>query len=94
MKNGDRIIQLTKVWFKLPDGFNGTYPDALRELAKYLEEPSGPLPRTTVDMGKDSWGAFLEVLHNGGRMSGMFGMHTYNEKADSLEDDKIVLEAE
>jgi hypothetical protein len=68
MKNGDKILQLNKLWFKLSDNFDGTLPDAIRELAQFLEDPSPPLPALRHPNPDDVWAEFLEVENNGGRM--------------------------
>ena len=55
-------------FFSLPDNFDGTYPDALRELANYHEKEGVSNPNREVEEGsvdltwKDLWKMFLKLI--------------------------------
>ena len=69
-----KIMQLDKLYYKLPDNFKGTLSDDLRDFAEFLETPTPSLPTTGIDMKKDPWGSFTQVVDNGGRFSGVVGL--------------------
>jgi hypothetical protein len=80
-----KILQLDSLYYKLPEDFKGTLSDALRDLATFIETPSESLPKTTVNIDEDPWGAFDEVNTNGGRFSGIVGLkRLINDKWESL----------
>ena len=77
-------MHITNTFFSLPDDFNGTYSDALRIMADYLESPApdlGKNPETDFkETNEDPWKSYLETVHKGGKVNGIFGLKYWNGK--------------
>ena len=68
------ILHLNNFYFELPQDFNGTLPEAIRLLAKYMEEaPNLNLPMKTRP-SQNAWLSFLETIEDGGKFSGNAGI--------------------
>lgn len=72
-------------YFLLPDDFNGSYLDALKEYVKYRESnklPVTPLIDSSTIFGEERmseyWQEFLEIIGDGRRFNGAFFLGEYS----------------
>jgi len=67
-KDGEKILRIDRLYFKLPDSFDMQLPDALRLLASYLEpDVESPVDRKDVPE-KTAWERFCGTVYAGGRV--------------------------
>lgn len=81
-KRGDKVMIIDWLKFKLPDGFQGGLPDALRELATYLDSPTD---RRSKDIGEvdTSWEYFVDLVNNKGvNAIGLAQVSLWNEQGN------------
>jgi len=84
IKEGSKVLTMN-VCFLLPDDFEGTYEDAIREYLKYRQEkdlsPSMSESKGKVDVENvtiaDVWNGFLDSLNKGYRFHGSVAYSKY-----------------
>jgi len=72
MKKIKKLLEISTTYFKLPDDFKGTYPDALRLFADYIEKPSKDIRDKRKFCDHTIWDEFLRTVKKGGKTLGRF----------------------
>lgn len=91
---GKKVLAMEKMYFLLPDDFDGDLNDALLELVKYRKEKGFSSPSVNEKPSR-GWDRFVDAVENGFRLDGGLAFVERNNNewveigydvSDSLED--------
>ena len=88
--NPKKVLAIDWLLYHLPDDFEGTLSDALRDLATYLEQPKDKIEQPEYAWADESGpehAELLEVVKNGRRIVGQIGLNAWVDPSEDEDGD-------